>query len=283
MMEVLLADGAGFCFGVKRALKIARSILTQAEGASHRQAVYSLGPLVHNSQVVAELEKEGMRIFNDFDDSPKGFLVVRSHGIAPQIREQALNAGWQIVDATCPLVQKIHQLAEKLKEENYHIVIIGHQGHPEVQGIAGFAGDNYTLLENSVQARKMPRKEKIGVLVQTTAPLGEFTKILKILVNKSFELRVFNTLCFETQRRQLSTRKLAKKVDLMVVVGGRNSSNTHRLVEIIRSMGKPVYHIEQPEELNRGDFVNIASVGLTAGASTPPELVERAFKLLTTF
>lgn len=282
-MKVFLADGAGFCFGVKRALKIARSTLTQAMEEDSRLPVYSFGPLVHNSLVVAELEKEGLRVFRDLNESPRGFLVVRSHGMAPQTRQEAEASGWKIVDATCPLVRKIHRLAEKLKKESYHIVIVGHQGHPEVQGIAGFAGSDCTIVEDARQARLLPKAAKIGVLVQTTAPVTEFKKIVRVLLEKTFELRVFNTLCFETQRRQLSTKKLAGKVDLMVVVGGKNSSNTHRLVEIIRAMGKAVYHIERPQELDPQDFKGISSVGLTAGASTPPELVAQAYQRLQGF
>jgi len=281
-MEVKLAGSAGFCFGVKRALKIARQTLKLAADCG-KLPVYTFGPLVHNPQVVDALEKDGLKVLENFAPAPRGFLIIRSHGVSPEIKQQAERAGFKIVDATCPLVKKIHKLARALQKEKYSIIIVGHKGHPEVQGIAGFAGENHFIIENQKEAKNLPKLNKVGVLAQTTAPFSEFKKIVRVLLEKSNELRVFNTICFEGQKRQLSTRKLAKMVDLIVVVGGKNSSNTLRLVEVGLSQGKPVLHLESPQELKPETFAGINSVGLTAGASTPQELLLQVLQKLQEF
>jgi (E)-4-hydroxy-3-methyl-but-2-enyl pyrophosphate reductase len=277
-MQVKLASRAGFCFGVKRALQIAHRTLTEARQAGAK--VYTLGPLVHNANVIHNLQLQEIEDIESLGLQAQGILIIRSHGISPSLRQQALSKGFRLIDATCPLVQKIHDTVESLNKEGFKVIVVGNPAHPEVQGIIGYAPGNCYIVEKESDIEALPQLDKIGIVEQTTVLNSRFEGLLPLIQAKARISRVFNTICFEALKRQEETRALAQEVEAMVVVGGKNSSNTRRLVEICASCSIPTYHIENEQELENCNFSGIAVVGLTAGASTPPEIIERVQKRL---
>ena len=273
-MEVVLADKAGFCFGVKRAINTAFEAASQGN-------VYCLGPLIHNPQEVERLRLAGVRTVEDFSSlHPGDNLIIRSHGVPPQVLAEALAKGLTIIDLTCPFVGKAQRDAESLYKEGYQVVVVGEKQHPEVQSILGYAGDNSLVLETVDDVAGMKLQPRLGVVAQTTQAYSNFSEIVLKLLSLSKELKVFNTICHSTKERQDSARVLAGQVDAMLVVGGRNSANTSRLVSVCRQEGKPTYHIEVADELRLEWLEDVASVGVTAGASTPDWVLEAVLQKL---
>jgi len=271
--RVMVAQPVGFCFGVKRAVNIAK----QARKKFSR--VWTLGALIHNPEVEAELRREGIREVKTLERVDRGALVIRSHGCRPEIFEQARRLGVQVIDATCPHVSRVQRFVQDLKSNGYSVIIVGEESHPEVQSLLGYAQDAGVVYQ---QHMKLTAK-KIGVVAQTTIPLKTFQAALANLSQGSFEeLRVYNTLCEEAAGRQAAARKIAQVVDLMVVIGGRNSANTSRLADIAREAGKRTYQVEKKEELNPGWFVRAQRVGVTAGTSTPSWVVDDVLTVLRT-
>lgn len=283
-MEVELSPHAGFCFGVKRAIRIAIETKRRAESecGGKKLPVYTYGPLVHNPAVVDRLSSEGIISVDDLTEVPKGFIVIRSHGIPPKMRLKASSLGFSIVDATCPLVSRIHEVVRKLRDEGYRVVIIGRPDHPEVVSIVGHAGDDCLVIESVADAERVRFRRKTGVVVQTTAPIEQFREIVAALLCRTSECRVYNTICFETLKRQQETRDLAARVDVMVVVGGRRSSNTTRLVDICTEIGAITYRVERFEELQPSWFSTVKKVGVTAGTSTPEDVLNKVSESLMT-
>ncbi len=275
-MKITVADKAGFCFGVRRAMKMAYDALEEAQGSP----VYTLGPLVHNPQVIEQLEKDGIKSIEDLKAYPRGHLLIRTHGVSPHIRKEALALGYHIIDATCPLVKKIHEIVLKLLEENYSIVVIGHAHHPEVKGIVGEVDGKCTIIESVEDAQRFQEVTKLGIVVQTTALLPKFRKISMEMLNKAQEVRIFNTICHATVERQKSAEDLAKRTDLMIVIGGKNSSNTRRLLEICKRVNQNSHHIERPSEIEMGWFEDVNHIGITAGASTPDHIIKDVIESL---
>ena len=273
-MEVLLAEKAGFCFGVQRAINTAYK-------AAGTGKVYCLGPLIHNPQEVARLADAGVETVEDLSGLNKGdSVIIRSHGVPPAILARAQALGLNIIDLTCPFVAKAQQHAEGLKKEGYQVVVIGEKKHPEVQSIMGYGGDNAVVLENPADVEHVALEGRLGVVAQTTQSYGNFSEIVLRLLRLSKELKVFNTICSSTKERQDAARVLASRVDVMIVVGGRNSANTSRLVSLCRESGKPTYHVEVVDEI-RTEWLNGANrVGLTAGASTPGWVIDAVIKRL---
>ncbi len=265
-MEILVAAQAGFCFGVKRALQMALD--ARGEGP-----ICTLGPLVHNPLVIHQLEEKGVRAVSSVDEAESGSLLIRTHGVPPEISEKAEKKGLRVIDATCPLVKKIHSIVEGLRREGYAIAVIGHGAHPEVQGILGYAGPGSVVLENEDQAAALPLQKKLGVVVQTTELLANYQKIAHRLLLKAEECRIFNTICFATQERQRAALELARTVDLMIIVGGRNSSNTRKLLEACLGTKTPTHLVEDAGELDPAWFSGKKVIGLTGGASTPDEAI----------
>jgi 4-hydroxy-3-methylbut-2-enyl diphosphate reductase len=273
-MEIFLADKAGFCFGVKRAINTA----FKAAGTGK---VYCLGPLIHNPQEVDRLLEAGVRTVEDFSLlNPGDYLIIRSHGVPPLILAQARDKGLQIIDLTCPFVGKAQRHAELLQKEGYQVVVIGEKQHPEVQSILGYAGDDAVVVETVEDVEGMKFQLRLGVVAQTTQSYSNFSEIVLKLLSLSKELKVFNTICHSTKERQDAARVLAGQVDVMLVVGGRNSANTTRLVSVCRQEGKPTYHIEVADEIRPEWLKGAAKVGVTAGASTPDWVVEGVMKKL---
>lgn len=270
-MKIIIADEAGFCFGVKRAIKMAYEELEKADG----KPVYTLGPLVHNPQVIEELENDNIESIEELDGHPIGHLLIRTHGVSPSICRRAEDLGYEIVDATCPLVKKIHTIVSNLRDWGYKILVIGHSSHPEVVGIVGEVEKDCKVIESVEEARSLDKYSKLGVVVQTTALWPKFHAIAAELPEKAQECRIFNTICHATIERQDAALKLAREAGTMIVVGGKNSSNTRRLLEICKSVNPNSYQVEYAEELQPEWFHNVKEVGVTAGASTPDHIIKK--------
>ncbi len=262
-MRVEVARHAGVCYGVERALRLA------VEAAETGDPVHTLGPLIHNPQAVSALKERGVAVANRLDEVSGGILVIRSHGVDPQIIADARAAGLHVVDATCPFVSAAHTCAEDLVREGYSVIIVGEEDHPEVEGIQAHAQHRATVVQSAEYLPDKLPSRKIGIVVQTTQSLSRLEEVVAALLPRVSELRVYNTICSATAKRQLSAEELAGTVDAVVVVGGHNSGNTTRLAEICESVNDNVYHVETAEELDPAWFKGLESVGVTAGASTP--------------
>lgn len=273
-MKVIVAENAGFCFGVRRALKIA----FESANASD-VPIYSLGPLIHNPQQVEVLAQKGVHEVSDIDTlEPGNTLIIRSHGTSPDIIEKARSKGIKVVDATCPFVVNAQKYAQTLYKEGYQVVIVGEGDHPEVIGIMGHVDNKAWIVEKPSDVSKIPRNQKIGVVAQTTQSFENFRAVISELMQKSNELRIYNTICHATAQRQESALEIAKIVDLMIVIGGRNSANTNRLAFLCKNTGVPTYHIETSDEIDESWLKGIQTVGITAGASTPEWIIDDVVK-----
>lgn len=275
-MEVILADCAGACYGVERALKLAQQ---EACGGGTAQ---TLGPLIHNPQVVAELEAQGVGVAADVDDIRADCVIIRSHGVTPEVRRQVKELGVRVVNATCPHVIRAQRAAEKLAAQTATVLVVGERSHPEVEGLTAYAreaGGN-VLVVNSADDLPERFEEPVGIVVQTTQSRDKLDRIVARLREAGVDFVLEDTICSATARRQKSAAELAGHVDAMVVIGGRNSSNTTRLFEICRQHAPRAFHIEEPQDLQRGDFAGCARVGVTAGASTPDEQIRAVVDLL---
>ncbi len=270
-MRVSVAPCAGFCFGVKRALKIA---FDAAHKHVRNAPIFTLGPIIHNPQVVAKLEQEGLRVVDDLGDLTGGTMIVRSHGLPRKVLEDARRRGIDLVDATCPFVKEAQERAEQLADEGYAVVIVGEEDHPEVLSIAGGLSFPATVIAGPEELDGLPKETKVGVVCQTTQPLGHLTAVVGRLLERSKEIKVFNTICRATFERQVNALGLARRVDVMLVVGGKNSANTRRLWKLCREAGCDAYHIETAEELKPEWFEGKEEVGITGGASTPQWIVD---------
>jgi small subunit ribosomal protein S1 len=270
MPEVILSEHSGFCFGVKRAILLAEKAL-----AAGKSPVYSLGPIIHNSMEVGRLEKKGLKVVDGLEGTGSGTLIIRSHGAHPSVFKEAAERGLGIVDATCPFVKRLHEIVAMLKGEGYRVVAAGEREHPEVMALSGV-----DVVENAGDALKIRNFKKVGVVSQTTRSAESFRDVVSVLLGKTGELRVFNTICSATEKRQSAALELSKKADIMVVVGGYNSANTRRLAEICRAAGAGTIHVESAGELKAEDFRSARSAGVAAGASTPGWLIEEVIKKL---
>lgn len=272
MPEVKLTEEYGFCFGVKRALEIALKNLD--EGVKFD----SLGPIIHNEFVVADLKNKGVEVLTELHESKKDHILVRTHGVPPEVYIEAEKFGKSIIDCTCPFVANAQKWAKRFYEEGYLVIVVGKKDHPEVKGIVGQTdGKALVISSGSEVDANLVRNKRVGVVAQTTSRLDMVEDVLRVLADLVSELRFANTRCNTTQKRQEQVGKLSKEVEVMVIVGGKNSSNTRRLYEIASSNCKKAYLIESSDELMNEWFYNVNSVGVTGGASTPPEMVEEVY------
>ncbi|MCL6590234.1 MAG: 4-hydroxy-3-methylbut-2-enyl diphosphate reductase [Firmicutes bacterium] len=278
-MEIFVAKTAGFCFGVKRALEMALTALEETD-SSRRSAswgsagLYSLGPLIHNSRVVAELAEKGLKVINDLGEITGGKVVIRSHGVGPQVYQEAAARQIELIDATCPFVKNTQQLAGLLKEQDYQVIIFGESDHAEVKGVLDSIGQAALVISRAGEIDGVNLGPKVGVISQTTQDLNDFQRIIAGLINHTKELRVFNTICSATAKRQEEAAALSRQVGLMIVVGGKNSANTSRLVGISRNNHTMTVQVESAGELKAEWFKGVERVGVTAGASTPDEHIQ---------
>ncbi|WP_028257458.1 bifunctional 4-hydroxy-3-methylbut-2-enyl diphosphate reductase/30S ribosomal protein S1 [Veillonella montpellierensis] len=276
-MEIKIAENCGFCFGVKRAVQMA------LEAADSDRESYTLGPIIHNPQVVGKLADKGVGSVDTLQDIPEGTVIIRSHGVGPAVYEEAKCRDLDVIDATCPHVKKAQRDAASVVEEGMTLVILGEKDHPEVKSINLWSGNKAIIVETEENAKNLPIVEKMGVVVQTTFSQFKFQSIIDILETKSKNLKVFKTICTATQERQSSAVALAKEVDLMIVIGGKNSGNTTRLAEVCRDVGCTTYHIETATELQLAWFKDTQTVGVTAGASTPDWIIKEVIKTMKEF
>ena len=278
-MEVKVAEHAGYCYGVERAFKMIQKVSETFPGK-----ICTLGPIIHNPQAVEALKKErGVSPVPDVSSVSEGALVIRTHGVPPEVIREAERKGLKVVDATCPFVATVQQVAKRLVEEGYYLIIEGERDHPEVVGILGYAGGKAKIVERPEDVERLEMlPNRVGVVVQTTQEVENLQRIALALVPRCKELRVYNTICSATKQRQAAARRLAEEVDLMLVVGGRNSGNTRRLFSVCAETGTRSLHIETAEEIDPSWFEGIHSVGVTAGASTPDFIVEEVVARLET-
>ena len=270
-MEVILADYLGFCYGVKRAIKLAREHASPDGGAN------TLGPIIHNPQMVERLKKEGVGTVDDVEDMDKGTLIIRSHGVGPETYEAVRQRGLELVDATCPHVRKAQLSAKTLADDGYHVIIIGEKEHPEVQSIYKWTSGTAEVIETVEEAKALKTYARLGIVSQTTFSGQMFQRIVGELLEKSRDIRILRTICTATDQRQAAAVDLASKVDLMLVIGGKNSANTTRLAELCAKRCK-TYHIETAAELQDEWFDKIDKIGITAGASTPDWIIKEVYK-----
>lgn len=271
-MKIHLAEHMGFCFGVKRAIELA-----QQSANDHAGPIYTLGPLIHNPQVVSRLSRQGIEVIEDLDAIDQGTVIIRSHGVGPEIYRRAEAKGLTLVDATCPHVKKAQQAASQLAAKEYQVVILGDADHPEVKSIIAWAGSDPIVIAGEEQTAELPVFPKLGVVAQTTFSIELFDRILTILQTKCQEIQIDRTICTATDMRQQTAKKLAGQVDIMVVVGGKNSANTTHLADLCRETGVKTYHIETASELKQYWFEGVRQVGITAGASTPQWIIEEVY------
>ncbi len=262
-MQVRVARHAGVCYGVERAFELATDVATGAT------PVHTLGPLIHNPQAVEALRKRGVEVADTLDDVHEGTLVIRTHGVDPAIIEAARAKGLDVVDATCPFVSKVHDAAHALIEEGYSVIVVGEADHPEVEGIRAHAGGDALIVQSAAELPEQLPGRRLGIVVQTTQSAERLEEVVAAVLPSAAEVRVFNTICSATAQRQHSAEELAGEVDVMVVVGGRNSGNTTRLTEISSAVNPRTHHVETAEELDQAWFAGASLVGVTAGASTP--------------
>jgi len=270
-MEIIIAKNSGLCYGVRRALKIAKETRQRKSGK-----VCSLGDLIHNPQVIADLKKQGIQSITNLDALGEGWVIIRSHGVSPDTYRLLEEKKIQIVDATCPIVKKIQRLVEMLATQREEIIIVGNKEHPEIKGLIGFSQGKGIIVENEDQVKRMPRKKKIAVLAQSTQDLYLFEKIVAALIEKTEELKIYNTICHSTQTRQKSTSELASSVDTLFIVGGKNSSNTNKLFQISKRILPNTYFIESADQIHISMLKGSKKIGLSGGASTPPEAIQDA-------
>lgn len=270
-IEIEVARYAGVCYGVERALGMAEKAADEA-----RKPVNTLGPLIHNPLVVNDLERIGVGTSSSVSEVEEGTLIIRAHGVVPSVVEDARTRGLDVLDATCPYVKKVHNAAERLVREGYQLIVVGESGHPEVEGIMGHAGDDAHVVSVPGDLDAIDLSRKVGVVVQTTQTPGALADVVAELSKRTMDLRVINTICSATQERQDSAAELARRVDAMIVVGGKNSGNTRRLAEICTAACPKTHHIEDASEIEAAWFDGASHIGVTAGASTPASHIERA-------
>lgn len=272
-MKVELAKSAGFCFGVEKAVNT-----VYEEAKNENEIVYTLGPIIHNEEVVKDMKKRGVEAvkIEDLASLPKGTVIIRSHGVSRDVYNFVKNSGHRVVDATCPFVKKIHAIVSVQSGKGKTVVIIGNPDHPEVMGIKGWGDENTYAVENIEQFINLGLKkdEEIIIVAQTTFNHKKFQEIIDKISLLGYDVRCFNTICNATQERQAEAKKIASNVDAMIVIGDKKSSNTGKLVEICQEECKNTVFIQTLEDLNYDALLSVDSVGITAGASTPKHIIE---------
>ena len=267
-MKILLAKDAGYCFGVRDAVNLAY------ETAEKEGEVYMLGHIVHNESVVKELEKIGTKVIDDLNEIPDNKpILFRAHGTVPKIWDEAEKKGINIIDATCPLVTEIHEEVQKLAAENRRIIIIGDHGHDEVNGIMEQVQDSI-VVANPEEAIRLRKMKKAGVVSQSTQMIENVQKIINILIGKVFDLRFVNTICFPTRRNHEQIKSLAELSDIMIVIGSFTSANSKRLTELAKERNERTYQVTCANDLDSDWFQQSDTVGISAGASTPDNIIE---------
>lgn len=273
-MEITVAKSAGFCFGVQRAVD---SVYKELEENSGK--IYTFGPIIHNEQVVEDLNKKGIEVINTVEqlkEIKEGTVVIRSHGVAKEIYDVLEQQKLKMVDATCPFVKKIHNIVLDESNNGKTIIIIGNDNHPEVEGIKGWVNGEVIVINKEEQIEKLslPEQTKACIVSQTTFNHNKFKYLVEIIRKKGYDITVVNTICNATHVRQVEARKISSKVDGMIVIGGKNSSNTQKLYDICRNECENTFYVQTVKDLNLHELKSLKSIGITAGASTPKNIIE---------
>ncbi len=279
MFNIIIAEHSGFCFGVKRAINLVDEIASEYKG----EKIYTLGPIIHNPQTVRELEEKGVNVIEDVDDVKEGIVVLRTHGVPKEELNKLLSKKVKIIDATCPFVSKAQENVRELNEREYPIIIIGEKEHPEVIALKSqIETDVYVIEnENDFEILKEIEGDKIGIVSQTTQNNEKFKQMVFTIFDYFKEIQVYNTICNATFLRQKSAIELAKKVDLMIVIGGYNSANTKRLYSLCKNILDKTYHIETEKNIDTSWFEsNVKNIGIAAGASTPDWIIENVINFI---
>jgi 4-hydroxy-3-methylbut-2-enyl diphosphate reductase len=273
--KAITAKRAGFCFGVKRAIEITFDIARK-----DKKGVFTLGPIIHNPQVIERLKAKGISPIGADEIGSKKVqaLIIRTHGIPNTLYDNISARGFRIIDATCPFVKKAQRYAKLLKESGYQVVILGDINHPEVKGLMSYAGEDAIVVDEQMRLPKL--RSKVGIIVQTTQPVESLKKVLSRVVELAKEVKVYNTICNSTALRLKETEDMARKVDVMVVVGGRISANTTQLAHLCETLNVRTHHIETASEIEDEWFNGVRRVGITAGASTPDWLIREVERRL---
>lgn len=273
-MEITVAKSAGFCFGVQRAVD---SVYKELEENSGK--IYTFGPIIHNEQVVEDLNKRGIEVIDTVEQLKKikeGTVVIRSHGVAKEIYDILEQQKLKMVDATCPFVKKIHNIVLDESNNGKTIIIIGNDNHPEVEGIKGWVNGEVIVINKEEQIEKLslPEQTKACIVSQTTFNHNKFKYLVEIIRKKGYDVTVVNTICNATHVRQVEAQKISSKVDGMIVIGGKNSSNTQKLYDICRNECENTFYVQTVKDLNLHELKSLKSIGITAGASTPKNIIE---------
>jgi 4-hydroxy-3-methylbut-2-enyl diphosphate reductase len=274
-MNILLAENAGFCFGVRRALEMAEAATREHE------RVYSLGPLIHNPQVVERLAAEGLVVCDDLADLPAGSVaMIRAHGAGPATFDLAGRRAVKLLDATCPFVGRVHLKAAQFAKQGYQVLVLGDPNHPEAQGIVAHTSGKAAIVQGPADLEGLTLAGRVAVVSQTTQTFESLQELVDALLPRVTELAVANTICDATTKRQAASLEVARRADAMVVIGGFHSANTRRLAEICAATGTPTFHVETAAELQPEWFAGAETVGVTAGASTPEAAIAEVLKRL---
>jgi 4-hydroxy-3-methylbut-2-en-1-yl diphosphate reductase len=266
-MKIIVAKTAGFCFGVKRAIDIAFKIARE-----NRKGVYTRGPIIHNPQVVEKLKDKGIvPVESIYAKKDINTLIIRTHGIPLKLTKEISQRGYESIDTTCPFVKKAQYYAKLLSEEGYQVIILGEKNHPEVKSLMSYVDNHGIVIDGTLPLPKL--KSRVGIVVQTTQTLDTLKRVLSDAIVHAKEIKVYNTICNSTSLRLKETENMASKVDVMFVVGGKNSANTTQLTKLCRSMSVPTYHIETSPEIQKEWIKGTKNIGITAGASTPKWII----------
>jgi len=271
-MSIRLAKKIGFCFGVRRAVRMAEEALDK------KKPIYSLGSIIHNEQVVGVLSRKGLKVIKDIDSIDSGTIIISSHGIGPEVARKIASKGLEIIDTTCPFVLKAQNIAKRLGREAVRIVVVGDRHHPEVKALVGFAPKDICVVKNSEDARKLcvNSSDRISVMSQTTQSTGNFMDVVDTVREKRpLDLKVYNTICMDAEERQRSARELARAVDVMLIIGGKDSANTKRLFEVCREISKNSHWVQTEAGVRKNWFKPGGAVGIASGASTPDWVIQR--------
>jgi len=275
MREVRIAEEAGACYGVERALRLAHDAAKHADGSVH-----TLGPLIHNPLVIADLQSEGVTaVESPLHAAVGSTLLLRAHGVTPELEATAREHGLEVIDATCPFVKKVHTAAQRLIDQGYDVLVVGEKGHPEVEGTLGHALGS-RVVGSAEDIQQMTFGRRVGLVVQTTLTHETLREVVGALVGRCEEVRLIDTICEATNKRQQAAKELASEADVMIVIGGRNSANTTHLADICKAQCARTHHIESAAEIEDSWLVGAELVGVTAGASTPAEHINEVVEKL---
>jgi (E)-4-hydroxy-3-methyl-but-2-enyl pyrophosphate reductase len=277
-MEILLAESLGFCMGVKRAVDLAYRAKEKSEG----EPVVTLGPLIHNAQEIDRLAGDGIGVADENDRPASGAVIIRAHGVAPQVYEDLKSRGLRVMDGTCPYVHYSQRKAVELRDEGYTVVIVGDRNHPEIRGILGYVNGDAYVVKTVEETLALPALERVGTIAQTTLTPEKYRTIVGLLKERVPQVKVCETICDATEENQAAVRELASEVGLLYVIGGRHSANSNKLVEVAKEVCPRSLLIETEDEVRPEDVLGLERVGVSAGASTPDWMIRRVVERLRT-